>query len=294
MRNERNRPIVESDWDGTLTDTFANAENYRGATVEVLSSITGVSVVELRDVLEAKTKTVRKNPARYGWKQKISERGDEIIVAPATIDAYLLTMAGVELLLKHFQRHDKHFKYPSPEQLQTVYPQAYQKAGVVFREDAQLYVVTLFQETDFAIVSNSGTDKVRDRLGVLLKGTPISSDDIRLVGDARKYKIDFNQPLINIPMAITVPGLERPWFSWRRDYHNALREVLGKRENEDRLKYAVGDIGEMDLLLPWLVGFHPIQLVHGHTPKWERDFFSRKGSTVKTLTQAVEIILSEK
>ncbi|MBI3980817.1 hypothetical protein HY345_02355 [Candidatus Microgenomates bacterium] len=294
MRNERDRSKVESDYDGTLTDTFANAENYRGATVEVLSSITGVSAVELRDLLEAKTTTVRRNPARYGWKQKISERGDEIIVAPATVDAYLLTMAGVELLLKHLQRHDKNFKYPSREQLQTVHPQAYQKAGVVFREDAQLYVVTLCQETDFAIVSNSGTDKVREKLGFLLKGTPISSDDIRLIGDARKYKIDFNQPFFDIPMAINVPGLDRPWFSWRRDYHHALMEVLGKRRGGSKPKYAVGDIGEMDLLLPWLVGFHPIQLVHDHTPKWEKDFFAKKGSTVKTLTQAVDVILSGK
>ena len=203
-------------------------------------------------------------------------------------------MAGVELLLKHFQRHDRNFKYPSREQLQTVHPQAYQKAGVVFRDDAQLYVVTLVQETGFAIVSNSGTDKVRDRLGVLLKGAPISSDDIRLIGDARKYKIDFNQPFLNLPMAINVPGLDRPWFSWRRDYHNVLMEVLGKRGGGDRPKYAVGDIGEMDLLLPWLVGFHPIQLVHDHTPKWEKDFFAKKGSTVKTLTQAVDVILSGK
>ena len=54
MRKERERPIVASDWDGTITDTFANAENYRGATVNVLSGITGISAVELRDVLEVK------------------------------------------------------------------------------------------------------------------------------------------------------------------------------------------------------------------------------------------------
>ncbi len=267
------RLVIASDFDGTVTDVAKEAQRYLEVYSAGLATVLGMDPYEMEAHMQQSRAEIVKNPGMYGWEY------DGLIVAPALADPYLTNISAVQLTL---ERLDKTIERDA---LDTLHKQAYQYTETVFRPDAQAYVEQLHATTDFTIVTNSKTDRVYQKLTRLLERSRLSTEDIRVVGDAKKYVIDNSWE--QVAQTTQPKGFPRPVYLRRKCYHDALFSGGQKPD------IVIGDVYELDLALPYALNIWTILLLSRTTPKWEKTYYTRRttlfqGGAVSTLADVLD------
>ena len=279
------------DFDGTWTDVGKEAETYLAAYHELLSQERsasepygiGIPLETLHLLLDQARNEVLDNPEAHGWYH------DGVIVAPACADPYLLNKASAWLMIKRLREEKSGNHLPKENELDAllsiIHEKAYEKSGTFFVQDAQRYLVSLHKAHRLVIVTNVDTMTVKAKLRFLLRGTGIEADEIALFGSARKYRLDHGWE--TVPPSTNFPGLNRPVYLRRRDYYNVLKSI-----GLTKLALVVGDIGELDLILPDALGIPTALLTSNRTPRWELDYWSNhsNGFSSSALEEIVDKI----
>jgi FMN phosphatase YigB (HAD superfamily) len=241
------RPIdcVILDFDGTFTDVQKEAAPFERVYLQNLNDLLGRDV---SDLWRSEQAFILARPADFGWEFAGQK------VAPATADPYLLaTATAIRVfdqlgVLKHQELRT--------EITQVLYREAYQHTVDVFRPDARRVLEHIIESgRNVFVVTNSDTEIVRRKIrGLGAKG----SDNLHVVGDARKYMIVDPTPVderfLQIPVERRVDGLPRSILLRRGRYYEALRKLWTDSGTTPERTLVCGDIYELDLALPDALG----------------------------------------
>lgn len=214
--------LVLLDFDGTLTDAWADAERVERAYMSALEQL-GIDIYPAWS--EARVR-VRADRAERGW------NWNGYAVCAAT-DPYLICGATAQEVIKQFGlgRED--------ELTRAAYSAAY--APAPHKPGLQEFLKALGAKARFAVVTNSDTSKVEEAL-----------PGVQVYGDARKYMIDPNLTIIREHRR--VDGLKRPVLLRRRAYYQLLDMVREDADLAWEEIAVVGDSYELDLALPAHLG----------------------------------------
>ncbi|MEO0326238.1 MAG: HAD family hydrolase [Myxococcota bacterium] len=257
--------LVVLDFDGTFTDAEAEAGPFLRAYRQAAEAwLEARGVVDAAGAWEAEGARLEAAPEAYGW------RWEGRIVAPGGVDPYLRASVIMSALL------DAHSLLPEPAPrrglLQRLYASCYVASKTVFRPDARAVVEALLASpATVAVVTNSATDAVREKLATL---APRGQEHLRVYGDAEKYVVTPAEPpdgrFDGLPDTVAAPGLDRPVFLRRGRYYETLRALWETTGTTPERTLVAGDIYELDLALPAALGA-AVQLVgKARTMSYER------------------------
>ena len=221
---------------------------------------------------------ILETPGIYGWDYK------GVIVAPASSDPYLLNQAAVKLVIEKL-RGDGGAILPAQDEvdnlLNELYQMSYKHSGVAFRPGAKDFLLNLNRAGDFTVVTNSEKDAVRKKVALLLG----DDNDIKVVGNAKKYAVDETWDAVQEIMQPT--GFPRPVYLRRKKYGEVLKAV----GNVDTV---VGDIYELDLVLPQVMGITTVLVTSLTTPDWEVAYYKDhpNGFSSSSLEEIADRIIS--
>jgi len=225
------------DFDGTLTDVDREAvpavEGWRNDVGRDLS-FTPEQIQQRWLAVESK---IRADPVNYGWL-----RGDKII-APACADPFVLATVVTQVLF------DEEGKYLNKSERDDIirdkfFKKNYEKAITIFKDNTDQFLSKLREMFDVCIATNSYTLKVSEKI----KQLPTNHSVIPIYGDARKYNL---QPdWTEVPESVERDGFGRPLFLRRKQYWDILQQIMDERKLNPEQIAVVGDIYELDLLLP--------------------------------------------
>lgn len=278
------RRVVVLDFDGTMTDAEAEGFRFFGGYCADLATLTGGVAAEVRAMAEAVQAEMFADPTRFA-----AEFGDPPrAVAPAVVDPYLRMTPIARRIYDHYgvlkdagDRDRVGSVLYAHHYLETVH-------APVFRPGAAEVLTALGTRADLDVwvVTNSGTDHVREKIARLDRargGVAWLSDRVR--GNAGKFRID--DTWADGPADLIVDGLPRPILRKRRRYHDILAELCGG--DFTRLT-VVGDIFELDLSLPAALGAR-VALVRGpYTPAYELAYLAGLGARAAVLTEVPAVL----
>jgi hypothetical protein len=254
--------LLVLDFDGTMTDAEAEGAPFRRGYLDDLAALVGrkagdPEILALADQVDAElVQSPGEHP--FTWDGKI--------VAPASVDPYLriVPIAG-----RVFDRFGA-FQVPDERGrlLRSVlYKYNYEKTRPVFRPGARAALAAL-RGRDVHVVTNSGTAHVARKIETLDEGTGEAAWlASRVHGDAGKFVVD--ESWDDVPSELRIPGLTRPVLVRRRSYHDVLRRLCGGRWSD---LVVVGDIFELDLALPLVLGARVGLVTSPFTPPYERAY----------------------
>lgn len=247
------------DFDGTFTDAHEEAKPFVAAFRDDFFDLLGRRAEAAWAREEAE---VLAHPTRYGWKN------GGLITAPAGADPYLTVSCIAQNLCDLFGilQNDA----TRSEVLQTLYKKNYPLTRSAPRPDAKRVLEDVVARDLFvAVVTNSRTDAVTDKLAELhARG----ADDLRVIGDAKKFVIDDGQrdPTFDALLDLTLPGLDtRSVIIKRGHYYDVLRQLWQESGADAASTLVCGDIFELDLALPLALGTRVHLVYHEQTPPYE-------------------------
>jgi FMN phosphatase YigB (HAD superfamily) len=251
--------LVILDFDGTFTDAYLEAEpfveGFRRDLFDLLGRQADAEWIE-------EEATIAANPTAYGW------RNGDHVTAPAIADPYLHASAVAQNLCDRFGILEN--KETRSEILQTLYRKNYPLTRSVPRPDAKLVLEKLLQRGLVVyVVTNSRTDAVQDKLDQLdIEG----AEALVVIGDAKKFVID-DEPRDDVFDALSdleMPGLDtRKVLVKRGHYYDVLRSCWDRTGARPNQTLVVGDIFELDLVLPLALGARVHLIVREQTPDYE-------------------------
>jgi FMN phosphatase YigB (HAD superfamily) len=295
---------VVLDFDGVWTDTTREARPWGQAHDALFCRYTGVAAEQLARLRAVAMERVRNN-LEAGWERRIRVGGKQqtFIVAPATSDPYVFELAVKQEALRlgleqglidpaTMRRHG--FTVDAPEVMfERMYHEAQREVAAQtapqFRPGAGAtlsHIARAYGRENVAIVTNSGTDAVRDKLAHLAAERSergdhlLSNSPLRVVGDAKKYEITPGNPA-HVEPRMQLPGLQRPVHLQRGHYAATLASLWGDPPVDPRRVAVVGDIAELDLLTPHKLGGpnragHPVILLRtDHAGQPEVDYLQQ-------------------
>lgn len=252
--------IAIIDCDGTLTDAEEEGIPFTAACYNDLAVLMGLPNERVRDLAGGHIREIRRNPQRYGPKR------DGRIVAPADADPYLRTGSVAEYIF------DAKEMFPNEADrtavIRLLFAKNYRNTRIVFRPGAWDAIARLMGTPTY-VVTNSGTSDVRGKLAVLAGGGDAEGSSIGWIlenirGDARKF--DLGDELDGgVPEWTTIPGIDRRVYVRRTAYFrvlDAIRVSHGVSWTDLRV---VGDILELDGILPLAFGARFALLPNAHT-----------------------------
>jgi FMN phosphatase YigB (HAD superfamily) len=263
-----------SDFDGTVTEK--NGDSYERTFTELLAKRLNLHLDDFQQMLSDAKDVVRDHPDEYGW--KINGR----IVAPATGDQTIFIHSASSVVIDELRTSAPHARFLESIRTETLIDELYQRCYPLsewkFKDGAKDFIEEQNASGKFAIVTNSDPAKVSARLGRLLG----EEHTVRIIGNARKYHVESDWP------QTTFPDLRRPVYIDRPVYRSILLEFFRNSGHG----VVIGDIAELDLLLPLTMGYHGILLQSSHTPQSEILYVrgQTKGSTVESLPDASRYI----
>ncbi len=260
--------LVVLDFDGTFTRVDDEAVPFLEAYQAGLQALLEQPIVpeweRARGIIEAA-------PDRYGWQH------EGRIVAPSHADPYILATTIAQLLLQ------EHHGAVAPGVTESLFRQAYARAGTVFRTDAKRVVEHVLElGVPVFVVTNSHTVDVQRKIERL--GVDVARLEIR--GDARKYVI--RAPEVAdarfdaLPAELQVEGLGRPMYLRRGCYFDVLRELWERTGSSPETTFVCGDIYELDLAMPARLGACVHMVGRPSTPTYEREAVRAAGGTFST------------
>lgn len=245
---------VVLDFDGTCTQIPKIWQAYLDLYLKGLRELKfDISDAEWREANE----TVRKHSPKAGWTLVGCP------AAPAAADPYIVADESVRLILR---RRGDHRTVP-PD----VNREAYIAAAAPWREEAgETFLRLIERGIKPFFVSNSSTAIITQRLEELEARYPGLKGKIKVQSDAGKFRICElnweNQDAIKLearakfealPVAWTGDGAEsvgRPLYLRRGSYFEAIYRVLGGDVGLIPGTIFCGDIWEMDLAMPYVLG----------------------------------------
>lgn len=273
MTSER---IVFTDHDGTLTDSTAEMEEYSSIVREYNARVLGMKDIEMELLMEAAKGKILRNPGDYGW-----ERGkDRLIVAAATCDHYIFNQTVTVLVLDELTKEDGveakiiEGLGGREEYINKMFAECAPKLGIFYRPEAKEFLEELAKTEGikrWAVVTNSGADKVKAKLDTLKLGF-----EPYIVGGAKKYEVDREWTAL-LPRGPYkgFPGFPSRGVELQR---KTFYEVLNK-ETEGKMGGIVfiEDVAEFVLWLDFLAGNDPdfgdvktALVLTPMTPEWEK------------------------
>lgn len=269
----RPRRLLILDFDGTLTDTEAESVPFRAGYLEDLALLTGWELARVHEAAARHEAAMDQDP-RQEWTLRgrylPSARGDPYLrIGP--VSRKILDEAGMFLA------------EPDRTRLldRILFRNNYRLSSGVFRAGA----VSLLRELgtrpglETRIVTNSETEAVRRRLDNLDR----AEGGVRWIlgrihGSAGKFAID--EHFDAVPEALELPGLDRPLPLRQARYHALLDGIRGELGLAWDQVVVVGDLFELDLVLPLYLGARVALMPRGEAPAWARAWLEAHGGRV--------------
>lgn len=285
--------LVVWDFDGTVTDAEEEGKPYREGFLADLATLTGKPVEHITELATGFESTVAADPNSHGF--IYNDRGQEKIVAPSRVDPYLrmapvarMIFATLGIVLPPAFQHNLFTRL--------LYRYNYAKTQPIFRRDAYNTLVEVGLKASSFVVTNSDKERVSEKIRQLAveRCEPFSLDPLianRLRGDAQKF-VDESGSIPGIPESIQLPGLERSVFVQRKHYYRVLDELRAAADVAWEEMMVIGDIFELDLALPYVLGCRVVLIANDHTPPYETKFVFGSGTGhVVTLLSDIPLLL---
>lgn len=266
------------DFDGTATELERGFLPYGVGYKRDLANHLGITEDELERMWKAVTDEILAAPGDYGWK----DEGTGKIMAPATADPMLLTRETASQLLERLKTDPEKLGF-SPARvlsdkvpqdsaarhqlLETFFHRNHSKIEAHFRPGAADFLRELVALGRLTIVTNSGTKSVLKKLAELREKDP-TFPEIEVRGDAKKCTLTPDWTMPEMPTELDCkPHLIRPVYTQRGRYYGVL-EGSGFMAAKSRV--FAGDVWEMDLMLPMLLGVKGAYITRPTTPEHEK------------------------
>lgn len=245
------------DFDGTLTNLEKEAFPFVKGYKKDIAKDLNVSETEFENIWYNAVSIVNKDLNKHGW--EISGK----IVAPSYADPFIHSMAVARVIF------DKTGIFQNEEEKQNAltkyFNSNYNKLITSFKNDANEFLDSLKSLYNVCIVTNSKTDGVRNKIEKLNE----NHLDIEIYGDAKKYVLDNNWN--EVEETVSKDNFGRELFLRRKKYWDVLSGIMNKYNLENNQVAVVGDIYELDLLLPEYKGMNIVLLPNKDTPQFEKD-----------------------
>jgi len=273
--------LLVLDFDGTMTDAEAEGAPFTAGYLEDVAFLVGRPIAEVRDLAARFEAEIAANSQAYGWTS-----GDKV-VAPAAVDPYLRIqpIAG-----RIFDTYGCFSEPVDRERLLdgVLYKYNYGKTAVAFRPGARETLLALGGTATW-VVTNSHTEPVQEKVRLLGRADDGSSAlewlAERVRGRAQKYRVD--DTFTAVPETMSIPGLDRPIYLRRRLYHDVIAELLEQVGADWSDLVVVGDIFELDLVLPLARGARVGLIPNPFTPSYELAFLEghARGAILRSVTE---------
>lgn len=265
------------DFDGTCTDVEQEAVGFlEGYKRDLARTVGEEHVTSGWDATEAE---VLAQPARHGM-----VIGGHLVAPP--VDPYLLATAVGTLLAPDLD----------DAETERLFKENYRFTTTAFKPEAREVVSALATaDVAFYVVTNSDPVTVGRKLDEL---APDGREAIRLHGNARKFLVSPPTEYADcarfatVPELLSVPNWARPIHPRRGHYHDALRAIWDATDTAPEETLVVGDVYELDLVLPALLGCR-VHLASGpRTLDYERTGVEQFGGSHAEDLRAVLTLLS--
>jgi FMN phosphatase YigB (HAD superfamily) len=285
--NMKKRVLV-LDFDGTLTNAEEEGKPFAKGYKEDLSILLRKKIEEVSVIAQSAEAEIIADPAAHGWKNE----SDGVIVAPAMADPYLRMQA----IAHHaFDKFGLYLNRTDREHLLTLlFMRNYHQSGTVFKDGAGELLFDLYTNSDLAtyIVTNSTLEGVFKKILALSKTAGIP-ELVRLqnnvIGGAKKYVVG-NKPE-HLVEKITIPGLSRPIYVRRSEYYKVLENLREENNIDWEDMMVIGDIFELDLALPFMLGARVGLVANQFTPQYERDFIASRRVPPAAIINSLDEVL---
>ena len=273
-------PLVILDFDGTMTDAEAEGLPFTAGYLEDLAALTGRDLGEIQQMARRFEAEVLAAPQAYGWLYKGR------IVCPATVDPYQRFMPVTRKILDACGAFAVEAERERLEQV--LFRYNYKKTIRAFRPHAAEALSSL-ADFDTWVVTNAHVEPVKAKIAALdaqAEGGLRWLLD-RVVGLAKKQVVEDTEA--DLPAELVLPGLSRPVLVRRPHYRAAIERLRQGRPWEQVV--VVGDIFELDLSLPLVLGARVVLAANSVTPSWERAFVAAhpRGRVVEDLRELAGI-----
>lgn len=238
------------DFDGTLTDADAHAPAFHEASGHELARRLGWDEPTLRGEWQRARATLASLPPQAAW------RVEGYGVCPAAADPYLIANSVALLLLSE---HCPGLGSAAIEAgVLEVHRAAYERVLPPFRADARAVLEELCGgDHHVRVVSNSRTQTVTRMLDSLsFKGR----DQVTVRGDAGKFRVcgsaSADARFDALPEVVEWPEVGRAIHLRRGAYFDLLRRTWEETGTGPDSTLVVGDVFELDLVMPAALGTH--------------------------------------
>ncbi len=261
------------DFDGTIRKVDGACESsFITPYVHELAQAIKVDETELAEKMSQAWQAVIAKPEDYGWDI------NGIRVAAAT-DTYLITQAAANKILAETNI------IPEPGLLSRIHKHSRSLMDLVWQPGVGEFIEEMKRSGGAVIVTNSGTADVENELKDLMGSQP----GVEVIGDARKFVVDqsWDGWRDKMPSSSIQPeGYPHPVPLQRPHYF----EVLNGLGN---IKLVLGDLSELDLLVPQMMGVKTALKRTDYTPHWELSYYGQASGGRRFLiddyAQALEV-----
>lgn len=230
---------VVLDFDGTCTDVEQEAVGFLQHYKQDLARVLGR--VDLAADWEEAAARILAAPEHYGM-----QIGGYLVAPP--VDPYLLATAVSTLIEPDL----------GDAETERLFKENYRYTTTAFKPEAREVVEALVRaDAHFYVVTNSEPGHVGSKLDAL---APTGRDAIRLHGDARKFLVDDpvehagSPRFASVPATLAIDGWGRPIHPRRGHYFDALESIWQATDTTPEDTLVVGDVFELDLALPAVLG----------------------------------------
>ena len=251
--------IVILDFDGTLTDID---QEYQYISSSVRDDL---SLHELQ--WETAADILKMFPDKRGLKL------DGIVVAPPA-DNYLFAANVASLADPNL----------TDATITTSIMKSYRLPEIVFKPEAKDFLNGLISlGYGIYIVTNSSTNLVHSKLTEHM-GANLAELGVYVFGNAQKYLVSNFSGEMDIRESAALEGLDRPAYLRRGKYLEILNRIWAENALDPTNSLVVGDVFELDLLLPAYLGSKVALLESPRTFHYEKVATAKfKGNVVNSL-----------
>lgn len=273
--------VIGVDMDGTMTDPEAMNETFSDLYAGEVARWLQLPLARLRTWIEEKKAEIIQHPQEYSWVI------NGYPAAPSVSDYILLNQNAVRLvLLDLLAANEVPGKLQNPADIDDILSQAYafahEHTPPRFRPGAREFVEFAQRRGKVVFITNSQTAQVEHRLQALLPGNTVP-----VMGDAKKMIIDPTYDAL--PDKVHRPGYSRTIDLRRPHYHSTLTQRVPERFGAEG-GLMMGDIPELDLMIPEYLGWWTVLVTSAFTPAWEDTYYDqlKTGFKVPSLYHVVE------
>ncbi len=274
------KELVILDFDGTFTRLEAEREHFEEQFFDRVRRKALLTTTEFEQLLEEQRKILRQAPHLHGWVH-------EGILVAGLVDQYIemnvlgnMVFSAVGILgvwEDRFREIQSYFH----EITRTLVSEFKSGAKEVFLEIMRAYPDTSY------VVSNSRTEIVQKKLHELL-GSSGALFVKRAEGSAKKYVV--NPQFTDIdPEIAWIPGLDRPIHLRRQVYYEVINRLCNLHIIRWEDVWVFGDIAELDIMMPFMLGATVGLMDHKWVPEYERRYFGSQ-ERARVLSHPEEIL----